>query len=460
MNKFNFFGIGNIIYFVVLYIIYLLSGVYNNLLIILGVGVYFFLLYKYDREFIVKYFYIIFYILSNILGVFIIEVKDKLYLTELVRYSYRKNSLLILVIAHIVFLEVIRILNRKNDKYGKKEISDTNYIISNKLKLSKINVIKLILFIICVVNICIFISIFNRPFFIYKVDRFIYKEKYLNPIVDVISNSYIYIMPIIAMYYIRTKDKRVILLIGSIFIILFWQGHKFAIFLELFYMILLAMINRLDYSKINKVLKKIVALICILLGFVVIQNFIVWRNNINDTISYFNSRIAQQGQLWWAMYNSTDSNNMKLNNIKDEFNVYFKSKVSEDELYNSGIYKIMRMTTPKDRFYRKIYSQKSRYVYSTQASIYYYFGEIGLIIFSILSAILYFIVIQRLVESIKNMKMIDAILLSRLFMITSKVLIQSDFDKLFSFQAIIIIIILIVNSIIYKLNRKHEYGKV
>lgn len=438
-----------LIYLIILQMIKSLFGIYSNTFIILGIIGYILSLYFYYKRFILRFSFIIFYILSNIFGVYIIETTN-LYLGELGYSSYNKQSLLLVTIAHLIFIEIIRIFQKNTLKYNNYKMKDYIYKINENIKIKKVTIIKVILFFIFMLNCILFIKVIDKPFFALKIDRFIYNEKYLSKISDILTNSYLYLAPIIGMYYYKTKDKKVFILVGSMCIYLFWIGHKFSFYLDLVYNIGLVFIMTIDYDKLNKIFSRIVILSSILLGIIIFQNIVIWDLDIDDSIEYLNRRVSQQGQLWWGIYENSKAKENNLDELKDEIKTYFKKDISDEDRFNSGIYKIMKLTTEKDIFDTKVYIKKSRYAYSTQATVYYYFKSGGLIVFSLISALFYLFINNNFIKSILSMKIISSILWARLSVMTARVLIQSDFDKLFSFQTIGIFFILYTMTLFEK----------
>lgn len=452
-NKIDIKAIIFIVYFLVLQLIGMLFGYYNNYLVILGVIIYYINLYFFDKRFILRFSYIIFYITTNIFAVFIIETSE-FYLNELGYYSHPNSSLLTIVIAHLLFIETIKYYSKKGNNFKIDSIDNATYILTDKTKIKVINVIKIILILAFILNIFLFLQVINKPFFYLKIDRFLYKELYLTPLSDVLTNMYLYIAPIISIYYFKTKDKKVIILILTILIYLFWIGHKFSYFIDLGYMFALPVIISISYKKLNKVISKMFLILFCLLMIVFFQSFIIWGRDIKESINYVNMRLAQQGQMWWAVYGNEKTKENNIDELGDEFRTYFNSNITEEEKLNSGIYKMMRMTTREDIFNQKVNVKKSRYAYSTQATVYYYFKGIGLMIFSVVSAIWYYFVNQQLLKSMMKIKLIQSVLWARLSIVSARMLLQSDFDKLFSIQTIIILSIILFIRFIEVNNKK------
>lgn len=459
----NLYGILFLIPLISLYVINSVLGYSNDYIMLSIYIVYIATLFFLDKRFLLRFSYIIFYITTNILGVFVIET-NRLHLNELGIFSYKNNSFLLITIAHIIFIESIRIFYSYKKKDTNYKLKDSIIKISD-IRISKMKLIEYGLILTFIIFTIMFIQVIDKPFFKVKLDRFLYKEMYLNKLSDKISNSILYITALLGIYYLyNNRKKRYFLLLILIFTHLFWIGHKFSVFITIAYFIALPFIYFSSNSLLNRITKGALALIAFLILIVSIQSFIVYKRDFNKNIIYFKGRLAQQGQLWWATYDNEKTYRNNIGELKDEFNTYYRLNVEEKTLHNSGIYKIMKLVTPQDIFEKKVNVKKSRYAYSTQATIFYYFKGIGLIVFSVISGILYYLINENLIRNLISLNIIPTILATRLCVIYDRTLLQSDFNKLFSIEVIIILLLLmtyplIQNKVITKLNHSSKIEK-
>ncbi|TWT27718.1 DUF6418 domain-containing protein [Planomicrobium sp. CPCC 101110] len=445
------YGFTHMLLFLILEFFYISFDYLNHYIVLIIFLSYIINVFIFNRNFMLRYIYIIFYIGSNIIGIFLIET-DYFYLSELRTYSFNNNSFLMIILAHVFFIETLRFLDskKKESNFIKKSI-----IQYKNFRIEKSQFLQILIWIFLILFLFMFSRVIDTPFFEVKLDRFLYKDQYLG-IWDKISNSILYFSGLIGLYYFHTKDKKVLIFLFMIFTYLFWIGHKFSIFLSLGYIIFLPFIWYVSKKVVNKIIIASIGGILLLIIIVSLQSFIVYERNYSENNEYIKMRLAQQGQLWWATYGVEKGKENNLQEISEEFNTFFRIKTDKNDLYNSGIYKIMKLTTPYDVFVQKVNLKNSRYAYSTQATIYYYFKGLGLILFSIISGIIYFFVINKLIKNIQLYRIIPTILYTRLLLICNNVLLQSDFNKFFSLEVILIITILAVHSIITKnLTKKH-----
>jgi|GEM_PF-3863007 len=422
---------------------------YINFLIFIS---YLITLFFIDKRFILKYSYIIFYISTNILGVFFIET-SLFYLNELRIYSKDYNSLLLIILVHIIFIEAIRHTDKKRIFESLSETKKSLVEITKNYSINKLKIVEFLLFVITLITIYLFIQVIDKPFFIVGMDRFLYEQNFMSSFGVKFSNSLLYCTPLFAIYIYHTKNKCGLFALFLLSLYYFWIGHKFSFFLVMAYIVFLPFIVNGSKKLLNKILKLGFLLFITLMLVVSIQSYTVYNRDFEDNTQYLKMRIAQQGQLWWATYGLKNSINPKLSELSDETRNFFKLKINREDLYNSGIYKIMKLTTPIEVFNQKVFQKNSRYAYSTQASIYYYFGFLGLILFSVISGIIYALVINGLMKSILNIQLISAVLLARLLTIINRTIMQSDFQDIFSIEVVVIVIVLVIVHIIRRVIR-------
>lgn len=397
-------------------------------------------LYISHKKFFLIFIFMIIYMASNILGVYVIEINPNMYLNELLKFSSNNNSLFLIIIYHMLFTEVLRYL------YKKFSFSDIQYDTKN-LKLIKLVGIAILLLVVI-----LFVNVIKNPYFLLGVDRFFYEEYYLNSFIVKINNIVFYLLPITTCLILYSKNK-IDLLIGyttiSFFsLYLIWIGHKFSMLLIIGYFILLGLNFMINDKMINKYLGRFFSIIAVLLILVLVQSSIVYDRDKDENLNYLNARLAQQGQLWWAIYGNESKQKTIDKNLNDEVKTFYQIKDNENNRLNAGMYKVMREVIPENLFLQKIYSKKSRYAYSTPASIYFYFGAIGMLVFSIISAVAYFLIIKTLLNAVVNRQIITMIISGRLLFLSHFVLMQSDFDKIFSIEILFILLFFVMKYLI------------
>jgi hypothetical protein len=406
----------------------LMSVIFNiPILGILSAIVYLVNLIK-EKDILINYFYIIFLILTNILGVYVIEYSSMIYLYEIEQKSFNAGALAPILFVHLIFIETLLIAH----KYKK-----TNF--KNISKVFSANTINLVTLVVTVVITLLFIKVLNKPYFNLGYDRFAYQKNILSDLEIKIGNLLFYFTPL---FYISYKSNKKLGIIALILFNLYfiWIGHKFSIFIMGFQLGVLFITNYLNSKDLNKYLIRIGLIIIFLFTAVSVQNFLIRDANFNENTNYFKSRLAQQGQLWWGIYKNEESSKLHLNEASKELNLFFTPGAeSSIERFDLGMYKVMKIVAPPERVEFKI-NQGSRYSYSTQANLLYYFNYPILIVFTILMAYILYLITNLLIKSLIQWNFINIVLFSKLYINYIRFLTNGDFYTIFSLETIFILI--------------------
>lgn len=436
INNINVF-LETIGFFSLFLIVLVIGSIFPNsgITTYLAITVFFiYTLYLYIRakRFVLLFSFIIIYIATNIFGVYTIETSN-IYLSELGRFSFKTGALLPIIFVHYLFIQTLYILfeifpiksNKINIKYlFKKSIS------SDVLQKIIVN------FNIILVSVLL-LRVINKPTFLLGIDRFNFEKLYLTGIYSKFTSLIMILAPVVYNFYYKNKAKVALFSFLLSILYLIWIGHKFGSLFVIFYFVSLNYIVNLPKHLLKRITKVGILLIIFLLSLVSIQSFTAYNRDFSSNLQYINARIAQQGQMWWAIYNEEKSQSPHINELDDETAVWLDSNKKQE--YSYGIYKMMRKVTPPQIFEMKIFVKHSRYAYSTQASIFYYFGYVGLLVFTVFSAILYYFMIRIVIGALVDSDVISLLLSIRVVNILHYVLQQSDFDQLVSIEFLFLI---------------------
>lgn len=347
-----------------------------------------FILYSYKNYFIeLNISFLLLFITSlQIFGCLIVEI-NIIYLQELKKYSFFKGSLPELILIYIVFFYCLFY-------FLEKDIIKKNILKIDNCKNSLKILEYLVLFLIILYNIYFLQKTMITPYYELNVDRFNYNKIIFDKIEFFFFRLHPLVIMILSYFYLNTKKLifklSIIINIIIVFSVLFLSGNKFGEFISLIFYIFLIFLP-LFYQNIEKLKKKFKILLIIFLAVMSIT-YIHKKNydpnyNFKKFYNYVIQRGAQQGQLWWGTYDKKYEGNLEevileLKNGKDRY--LYDKKINEQ----TGIWKIMLLNAPQHVVETK-YESGSGYTCSSKASINYYFGIIGNIIFSIFLAKLF-----------------------------------------------------------------------
>ncbi len=377
----------------------------------------------------------------NIIGVFIIEHDPHpFYLYEVEQWTGYAGSIPYLLLVQFFFVQGINFaLNERKLPY----YFDTRVIFKYSF-----------LFLLSILLTFTYLQIFiHKPAPILGVDRFVYDKLILGPY-GRITNLLFYFSLGLGILFFKEKKKLYLLLLALIELAFFLKGHKFWNFVQILF---LFTIPYVAYINNKKILRTLVGFSV----FVIVAIFIAVKINLYyfpsfQPYEYVKQRAAQEGQLWWSTYKNYPER-LRFDEALDEFNKYFH--LNYNNQYEIGMYKMMYLNTTPKRFEWKI-SKLSRYVYSTPALLYYYFGIIGALILLMLFGIIWGLWLRFVIFTIIQGNLLQSILLSRLFYIFRKAFKDGDIYKLFSVEFLVIIIFIAIIYIITEImttNNKLSY---
>lgn len=368
---------------------------------------------KEDALFYIKYFYIVFVVLATIFACFVIEFGN-FFLLEVREFAKYTGSLPLLILSYFTLIVTINYLDKK---YNKKTVKKS-FVLSDKseqLSFRYISIFTLLLIFLC------FIKVLPHPSFVIGLERADYAIQYgLSGIFGKMSQNIprLIIFPFVLTIGGKGKDRFIGLscLILSILYYL-WVGNKFGAFFEMMciFLIVLAdyLVVRFSTRKIISFISKIaiafVILICVTL---LIQSF-----TYNGTImTYFSSRIAAEGQVWWRVFDLS-TGKFHLNEILDELQSFKLGTKDVRESLNAhyGIYKMMYYIAPES-YVSSLISAGYRYTEAGFAIMFYYFSYMGPLIYAIIMGIYFTFITNRLFIAINKRQVLRVYLYIRLWL--------------------------------------------
>ena len=387
---------------------------------------------------------IIFLTFLQIVGVFIIET-TKIYLNEIAQWSFFKGSLLEIIIITTFFWYFLI----KKRRYF-------NLNIEKKKKKCD----KLIIYILLIYSFYFFFKVLLKPYYIVNVDRFMYKKLYFNSVENILFNLNGGIILYLTTNIFIKKNKKIyiiLLIINLLFI--FMSGGKFGDFLFPLGLAYLYVIpeyfnrNKKIYKLILRFISGVILILSITFFHALFLNKTNFITSVKNFYIYFLQRGAQEGQLWWSTYEKKYKGT--LNEFFNEFipqnssNYYDSNKKLVDQ---KGILKVMLLSTP-EKIIKKKFEMGSRYSSSTNASLNYYFGVIGNIIYLFLISKLLKLFYNIFYKKIKNelLNFLNLLLLMKFYMKIHELISMSAFSIIFYWKTIIVVLGLIIIRKIDKL---------
>lgn len=389
-----------------------------------------------DSRIAFKYLAYLFAVVANIVGVFVVEYTP-LYLGELRAFTHFAGSLPLLVASRWLFLVVIIALDSKWGIERDLKLQSANCKERSLFFLNSISIAVLIVVIIA------FAHVAPHPSFTYGMDRFDYDAAYLQGVwgrIDALL-GYAIIVPLLAM---RSGKREIGFASVAIYAIyLFWTGTKFGDFFNILCLISLVFYKEVNSISIGKLRVAVLALISVFLLIISITVVAYSFTSNTKSTEFLNTRLAQQGQLWWSTY-ARYGCEPHVSDFSEEIKALGKSTSPYDNIGSlNGIYGVMYRNVPTEVVNGKLASG-SRYSEAGYASSLYYFGPMGPLLFSVLLGCVAWAFQNGLVCSLLERKVVASILLNRFTSITQVALsmfLFSDYitsDSLFCFAYLFI----------------------
>lgn len=394
-----------------------------------------------DPVFTAKYLYAFYVAYAATLGVFACEYGSA-YLSELRTYAEHHGSLPLLVFAQWAFLATL---------YAYDRVSAVSFENRQRIQLTikQGRWMELILVASTLLQLLLLMRVISHPAFLTGMDRFQYERIYLGGLWTQLQSLMLYVLPVASLYMINFGKKIPLAFISSYVIYALWTGNKFGIFVMAAYCILLVFLPSLEAlrkeKKIN-IASKILGAIFMILLLMALSQTITYGQSFLEFVNYFTSRIAQQGQIWWALFDDVRSSGIHPEGFPAEIVSWGNALFSSVQNYDVGIYKAMQIVNPID-FSAKI-ATGSRYTEAGFAMALYYFGALGPLFYAAVFAIAMGLSVNWFIFAASRNWVVESAILFRLFQKICAARTMFLMDELLNFETLLSLVVLILLFII------------
>lgn len=279
-----------------------------------------------------------------------------------------------------------------------------------------------------------------KPALVLQVDRFFYDKSVLGFWGNVTNLGYYFCLGL-GIAFFCARSKFAFLLFVLVMFVFLLKGHKFGNLIDAVFLFVLPYFCVAAVSVLRKKFFVIFSGIGFFLFVAVGINLYLFPSFSPE--EYLKTRLSQEGQLWWGVARNEEYRQLHLEEWGGEFATYFSDELMEENFYNIGMYKVMRLTAPHGVVEKKI-ENFSRYARSTQALLLYYFNLFFVFVFMALFGGVWGWLLRRMYLSVVNFRLVESILLCRLFYIFMKAFKDGDLYKIFSLEMLVIIVLLMI----------------
>jgi hypothetical protein len=276
---------------------------------------------------------------------------------------------------------------------------------------------------ILIVTAIMVLRLLPHPALSLGVDRFAYRNLFINGIWLLLQKYWAYSVPLQLMAWTLGHRRKVALTWLLWFAYLFLSGEKYGGFMGLFTLILAFFVSTNSAStavQIRRIAhrygRRLILVLLVTAVFSLALTLISYaRLSTDNPFSALTARVAQQGQLWWNTYSLRRAVPAQPTAFLDELNP-LPGNCGEDGAYDCAVYRVMYLAAPANLVDSKIRAGSS-YTESSAASVYYYFGPLGLVVFSTLCAWLLYFFTNWFVRATRAFRVIESVLVVRILLL-------------------------------------------
>lgn len=374
-------------------------------------------------QLLITYFWYFVMASLSVVGVFACDFYE-IDLTEISKISFYSNALSTFVFMYLLFFTPIFAGSSDwAEKGSKPSIAQPYGIFIAYLGL----IVGLLL------EVILFASIFNKPYFALGVNRTDYSSLYLSGWLSTIKGWLPLFLPCAIIIFKKRNKAIPLIFVALMFLIYVWVGDKFGTFVFAVAIIACCAIDPEIIIR-NGLFKKIVLLFilaCVALFIVgLAQRAFLYGEGVPEYLEYLFARLAQQGQIWWSVFDNVISNGVALDELPDALGASLTQETARSAPY-AGQWKMMLVSS--DYSFNTLARVETGvpYTTTTQASLFYYFSWFGVIAFPVLGIICKKI-IDALIDAIRSGDCLVAMLFVKVIIAFNVLFTASELSALFS----------------------------
>ena len=367
----------------------------------------------YEQAVFCKYFYSILSCVWTIIDIYVLE-NTATYLPNLYKYSYRTGCLYLLILGYVAYICALVFFDKRHQ----------NHVLETRIEKNIDRVGKRILAVITLgLFLLMFVALFDAfrsgYFAAGSSSRYSYAQSAGREI-NIFYNVFRIFLPVVAIYsYVTNNSKYILSFTGFYLIFLILIGNKFGALLMAVNIAFVAFVFPFsDYASdlkplLNKALKALLIACIVLFAYSVFQSFLE-KGSAEQAIDHiFDRVITGQGDVWWGTFAAFNNEAPHISEISDELQAFGASQFDQ-EFYHFAIYKLMGLIAPSwvVASYAEI---GARFTASTDASFFYYFGAIGVVIGRIFIAWLMSKVTNGLIGACRSLSVVGVICFGLLY---------------------------------------------
>lgn len=413
-----------------------------------------------NRNYFIKYIRVIIMAIYHLVSVYIVN-NSPIYFYNLQQMSADTGSFIPLLLFYLIEFGVLYLLEMNKNSRLINSINTIPINTQSEIEVSK-NKKTLVKHASVLILLLVFYMIFrligNGYYSMGGIDRFAYRASAFTSLDEKLYNYIIWLLPIPLLAKNIGLEKMAYIFLGFLCFYLLLVGDKFSSLFTVFYIYLLVCwaIKKIDKKMMFRVILLIVIVFVALFIYIGYQVLYERGGGLETVLIYFNNRITGgQSDLWWKIYSTFKNGPTHILEFGDELGAII-SQPSNPLDYNFGIYKMMKIAAPWS-VVSSYLSRGARFAASTQASVFYYFGSVGLYLFGVISACILFWVVNHAVYAYKKMDMIESVCYTMILQKSFLLLSMSDITVFGHITLWVAVIVLLFHK---RIKRSSRYKTV
>lgn len=407
---------------------------YINDLVLLIYIISLFYIYIVDRDFFVKFVYLFAINTLYLLGIYSCE-RNSTFLFEIAKKTRYSNSFSIAAVAiELMFLVAYLSYRRK----------DRTVVISESTSTSETNYVDFIGWIVILLEVVTVIELIRKGSNIQlSLSRFQYARTVMSPFANIVKANLILCLPVFHLSRGKLKKLQLALYLVLYGAILYLSGEKFGPYLRLFCLMIVVFPNFLEVIRKYSLVLILVAFA--LIGIVYLQYSQLLGYTYQEFVDYLLNRLSQQGQVWWSIYTQHSGNLLRMRDFSHELSTGLMGQSATDWPY-AGQWKMMYEAAGGVLYVQNRIREAVPYTSTTMASVFYYFGMLGLVIVYPVLGILYSYVVSNILPNARNRNLLSAILAIKIFIMVDSLMTASNIQDCLSIKGLFVICLFLLSN--------------
>lgn len=441
------FGLFSFVVLATLCFEWLLGRHFNiNIIVLATYALYLWVLFVRDKKFVLEFFWVVTMATLNIVGAFCCD--EGLFLVELEYSSWYANAVAPLVFLYVLFFMTIEFYRLSREKFASPGDSEN----------AGSRISQLILLVGVVMAVYLFLQVVRNPYFVAGTLRLDYASQYMSSFSVSLRTYLPMFIPIAVMEFKGGRRFLPIVFFAAVAAFYFLEGDKFGVYFFAAYIVALTLLPSISEKTIDRVILCLFVFFWLLIGIVYVQRMLLFDNSFSEFVEAISQRLAQQGEVWWSVYRQMSGGILFPGDPSSEIGAILNPE--SQSLYDFGQWKMMNVACGYSEYSAYRIAAGNPFTATTTASLFYYFGFPGTVVFYAVFGYLYAAVIRNASLSFSGQRILESIIYVKLISILGNILFASDITYLLSIQGAVYLLALAALTINreIKQERKQKSG--